>query len=326
MDVVDAEIRRLGGTLGIQTQLGAGTRFTIRLPVTLAINQAVLVNAGDDTYAIPIASVEGVTQATAGDLKPHYIDPTQPFVYANNEYRLQHLGRLLGTSEPRLDNPDITYPVIMVRAGDERVAIQVEQLVGRRDVVVKPLGAPLNELPGIGGATIMPNGQVVLILEIGGLLRTESRFVASGRGEGAAEAVSEAAERAAPAATGPTVLVVDDSITIRKVTQRILERHEINVVTAKDGIDAVSWMAQSVPDLILLDIEMPRMDGYEVASYVRGEERLAGVPIIMITSRTGDKHRERAEEIGVNRYLGKPYQEAELMENIGELLQTHESA
>ncbi len=326
MDVVDSEIRRLGGTLGIQTQVGAGTRFTIRLPVTLAINQAVLVKAGDETYAIPIASVEGVAQVTAGDLKPYYIDSSQPFVYANTEYRLQHLGRLLGTSEPRLHNADATYPVIMVRAGDERVAIQVEELVGRRDVVVKPLGAPLNELPALGGATIMPDGKVVLILEIGGLLRTENRFVATGRSEDATEGASASAESTAPAASGPTVLVVDDSITIRKVTQRILERHEINVVTAKDGIDAVSWMAQSVPDLILLDIEMPRMDGYEVASYVRGDERLSGVPIIMITSRTGEKHRERAEEIGVNRYLGKPYQETELMENISELLQARETA
>ncbi len=120
--------------------------------------------------------------------------------------------------------------------------------------------------------------------------------------------------------TARTVLVVDDSITIRKVTNRILERNGITVATAKDGVDALSWMAHTVPDLILLDIEMPRMDGYEVASYVRGDERLADVPIIMITSRTGDKHRERAEGIGVNRYLGKPYQEAELMEHINAVL------
>ncbi|MEF8833500.1 MAG: response regulator [Halofilum sp. (in: g-proteobacteria)] len=329
MDVVDAEIRRLGGTVGIQTELGSGTRFTVRLPVTLAINQAVMVQAGDDTYAIPIASIEGVAQVTAGDLKGYYVDTSQPYHYAGNDYRIQHLGTLLGTSEPRLENEEVSYPVIMIRAGDDRVALHVDGLVGRREVVVKPLGAPLNMLPGISGATIMADGAVVLILDIGGLLRTEERFVASvgSRLETAGDGDTVEGEEAGEAAkTAPTVLVVDDSITIRKVTNRILERNGITVATAKDGVNALSWMAHTVPDLILLDIEMPRMDGYEVATYVRGDERLADVPIIMITSRTGEKHRERAEGIGVNRYLGKPYQESELMEQINAVLDERTTA
>jgi chemosensory pili system protein ChpA (sensor histidine kinase/response regulator) len=319
MDVVDAEVRRLGGTLGIHTRKGAGTRFIVRLPVTLAINQAVLVQAGDDTYAIPIASIEGVTQVTAGDLKQYYVDPSRRLTYAENEYRVQHLGSLLGIAEPRLDNPEVSYPVIMIRAGDDRVALHVDQLLGRREVVVKPVGAPVNMLPGISGATIMADGTVVLILDLGGLLRTEGRFVATG--EAAAEDAAADTDQGVEAGTHtPTVLVVDDSITIRKVTQRILARNGINVATAKDGVDALSWMAQTVPDLILLDIEMPRMDGYEVAGYVKSEARLRDVPIIMITSRTGEKHRQRAEDIGVDHYLGKPYQEVELMEHIGSLI------
>jgi len=329
MDVVDAEIRRLGGTLGIQTELGSGTRFTVRLPVTLAINQAVMVQAGDDTYAIPIASIEGVAQVTAGDLKAYYVDTSQPYHYAGNDYRMQHLGTLLGTSEPRLENEEVSYPVIMIRAGDDRVALHVDGLVGRREVVVKPLGAPLNMLPGISGATIMADGAVVLILDIGGLLRTEERFVASvgPRLEATGDTDTAEGEEAGDGArTAPTVLVVDDSITIRKVTNRILERNGMTVATAKDGVDALSWMAHTVPDLILLDIEMPRMDGYEVATYVRGDERLADVPIIMITSRTGEKHRQRAEGIGVNRYLGKPYQETELMEHINAVLDERTTA
>ncbi len=322
MDVVDAEIRRLGGTLGIQTGLGSGTRFTVRLPVTLAINQAVLVGAGDEQYAIPIASIEGVAQVTAGELKGYYVDPSKLYGYAGNEYKLRHLGSLLGVSEPRLEDEAISYPVIMIRAADERVALHVDQLLGRREVVVKPVGAPVNALPAISGATIMADGTVVLILDMGGLLGTEHRFVATGleSGEAAAAETGEKDEAESGQERMPTVLVVDDSITIRKVTQRILSRNGIRVETAKDGVDAVAWMGENVPDLILLDIEMPRMDGYEVANYVRGEERLAGVPIIMITSRTGQKHRQRAEDIGVNRYLGKPYQETELMENINALL------
>ena len=320
MDVVDAEIRRLGGTLGIQTGLGAGTRFTVRLPVTLAINQAVLVGAGDAEYAIPIASIEGVAQVTAGELKPYYLDPSRRYAYGGNEYRVCHLGSLLGVSEPQLEQEAISYPVIMVRAGDERAALHVDQLLGRREVVVKPVGAPVNTLPAISGATIMADGTVVLILDMGGLLGTEHRFVATGIEYGRdQDHAGGDGEEAAPE-RAPTVLVVDDSITIRKVTQRILSRNGINVEVAKDGVDAVTWMGEHVPDLILLDIEMPRMDGYEVATYVRGDERLARVPIIMITSRTGRKHRQRAEEIGVDRYLGKPYQEAELMEHISALL------
>jgi len=323
MDVVDSEIRHLGGTLGIQTELGTGTTFTVRLPVTLAINQAVLVGAGDQEYAIPIASIEGVAQVTAGDLKAYYVDPEKRFAYGGHEYRIRHLGSLLGVSDPRLEDEDISYPVIMIRAGDERVGMHVDQLLGRREVVVKPVGAPVNTLPAISGATIMADGKVVLILDMGGLLGTEHRFIARRRSDAeveAEDAASDGIDEGTSEDRAPTVLVVDDSITIRKVTQRILARNGIQVATAKDGVDAVSWMSESVPDLVLLDIEMPRMDGYEVANYVRGDDRLAKVPIIMITSRTGRKHRERAEGIGVDRYLGKPYQETELMEHIRELL------
>jgi len=332
MDVVDAEIRLLGGTLGIRTESGVGTRFSIRLPVTLAINQAVLVDAGEDTYAIPIASIEGVSQVPAGDLRNHYVDPSQPVHYGGNEYALHHLGRLLGTAEPRLEHADVSYPVVMIRAGDERVALHVDRLVGRREVVVKPLGAPLNTLPGISGATIMADGTVVLILDVGGLLRTEGRVIETGglteaaAAEARAPASVEEAAGERPAGRSPTVLVVDDSITIRKVTERVLTRNGVNVATAKDGVDAVSWMGHSIPDLILLDIEMPRMDGYEVAQYVRNDTRLAEVPIIMVTSRTGEKHRERAEAIGVDHYLGKPYQEGELMDTIRELVPDAETA
>ena len=120
---------------------------------------------------------------------------------------------------------------------------------------------------------------------------------------------------------GVTVMVVDDSITVRKVTTRLLERNDMNVMSAKDGVDAVAKLQDRLPDIMLLDIEMPRMDGFELAMHIRNEARLRDIPIIMITSRTGDKHRQRAMEIGVNRYLGKPFQEADLLENIIELLE-----
>jgi chemosensory pili system protein ChpA (sensor histidine kinase/response regulator) len=165
-------------------------------------------------------------------------------------------------------------------------------------------------VPGIFGATIMGDGRVVVILDIAPLVR---RFAAMPRDVAPVEQVVEARRQ-------PLVMVVDDSITMRKVTGRVLERHNFEVATAKDGIDALERMADIIPDLMLLDIEMPRMDGYELATAMKADPRMRDVPIIMITSRTGDKHRQRAMDLGVERYLGKPYQEVELMRNVFELL------
>ena len=168
-------------------------------------------------------------------------------------------------------------------------------------------------MPGIFGATILGDGSVVLILDLLPLVRRGAALrLLPEEVKAAKEEVEEDLR--------PTIMVVDDSITMRKVTSRILERHDMQVVTAKDGVDAVAMLQENVPDLMLLDIEMPRMDGYELATHIRNDSRLKHLPIIMITSRTGSKHRERAEDIGVNKYLGKPYQETDLMENINELL------
>ncbi|HNR92712.1 MAG TPA: response regulator, partial [Dokdonella sp.] len=177
--------------------------------------------------------------------------------------------------------------------------------------------------PGIFGATIMGDGSVVMILDLAPLVRRVSALRASV----AAGEVSEMPAAAEPVAVetrrNPLIMVVDDSITMRKVTTRVLERADMEVITAKDGLDAVEKLQDNVPDLMLLDIEMPRMDGYELATYMRNDARLRGVPIIMVTSRTGEKHRQRAIEIGVERYLGKPYQEADLLRNVQETLRAH---
>jgi chemosensory pili system protein ChpA (sensor histidine kinase/response regulator) len=202
-------------------------------------------------------------------------------------------------------------PLLLARSGDLRAAICVDEVLGSREIVVKPVGPQVNSIPGIFGATIMGDGRVVVILDVAPLVR---RRVAMPREEVQVAPVVVEKQRV------PVVMVVDDSITMRKVTGRVLERHNMEVTTAKDGVDAIEKLAENVPDLMLLDIEMPRMDGYELATIMRGDPRLKDVPIIMITSRTGEKHRQRAMEIGVNRYLGKPYQENELMRNVFEML------
>ena len=212
----------------------------------------------------------------------------------------------------KLDGKPWQMPLLLARSGDLRAAICIDQVLGSKEIVVKPVGPQVNSIPGIFGATIMGDGRVVVILDVAPLVRRQASIDRS------IELVPAAP---APAARRiPAVMVVDDSITMRKVTGRVLERHNFEVLTAKDGVDAIEKMAERVPDLMLLDIEMPRMDGYELAQNMKSDPRLKDVPIIMITSRTGDKHRQRAFDIGVNRYLGKPYQEVELMRNVFEML------
>jgi chemosensory pili system protein ChpA (sensor histidine kinase/response regulator) len=230
-------------------------------------------------------------------------------------------------------------PLLLTRSGDQRAAIRVDAVIGSREVVVKTAGPQVNSVPGIFGATIMGDGSVVLILDFAPLVRRSSAKREETRVSAALEEAipgflvereslepMEPLLPQAPERKRPFVMVVDDSITMRKVTSRVLERNDMEVATAKDGLDAVEKLQERVPDLMLLDIEMPRMDGYELATYMRNDSRLRHVPIIMITSRTGEKHRQRALEIGVDRYLGKPYQEPELLKNVEEILGTHRGA
>jgi chemosensory pili system protein ChpA (sensor histidine kinase/response regulator) len=195
-----------------------------------------------------------------------------------------------------------------VRAGEHSTALVADELIGSREIVVKPVGPQISSIRGISGATILGDGRIVVILDIGALVRAEWR------GRMAPTITRDKADRRTFA------LVVDDSITVRRVTQRLLERNGMRVLTARDGMDAIALLADNVPDIILLDIEMPRMDGYEVAAHVRADPRLRDIPIIMITSRVGEKHRARAIELGVDDYLGKPYQESELVDAIAPLV------
>ena len=310
MDVVNSEIKQLGGSLDIDSVPDKGTVFTIRLPFTLAVTHAIMVRVHEQTYAVPLSSVQGVVRIQRDEFLRRLRENDTTYVYAGEEFQIQELHRLLGQDNQGAADED-QIPILMIRSGDQRAAIRVDAVTGSREVVVKSVGPQVASVPGIFGATILGDGRVILILDLGPLVR-----------RGAALKMAPEAPTAEPDASTrrPLVMVVDDSITMRKVTSRVLERNDMEVVTAKDGVDAVAALQERVPDLMLLDIEMPRMDGYELASHMRNDGRLQQVPIIMITSRTGEKHRQRAEEIGVDRYLGKPYQEAELLEHVGELL------
>jgi len=318
MDVVNAEIKQLGGTLDIDSSPSAGTTFTIRLPFTLAINNALLCQAGDDVYAIPLTSIEGVVRITPEELEQCLAESADDpsYLYAGQRYELRSLTSLLGLGDASSIGAAKRIPVVLVQTGDHRLALRVDSLLGNREIVVKSLGPQISAVPGIVGATILGDGRVVLILDVGALIRLGASAMLAGEIQTQLRGREESASL-----TKPTIMVVDDSITMRKVAARLLERNNMSVLTAKDGVDAVALLQEQVPDAMLLDIEMPRMDGYELASHMRNDDRLKRIPIIMITSRTGDKHRQRAMEIGVQRYLGKPYQESELLENLQQILE-----
>jgi chemosensory pili system protein ChpA (sensor histidine kinase/response regulator) len=306
MDVVHNEVRQLGGSVDIQSVRGQGVTFTLRLPQTLAVTQAVFVQIGDTTYAVPVASVSGI-----GRISRERFESTSAGVYhyGGEEFALHDLGTLVGQAQARAEG-QAQVPLLLVRAGDLRAAVAIDQVLGNREIVVKPVGLQIASVPGIYGATITGDGRVVVILDVAPLVR---RFLANPHKPIAV--TTQVSDRDVP-----LVMVVDDSLTMRKVTGRILERHNFEVTVARDGVEALERLEERVPDLMLLDIEMPRMDGYELATAMRADPRYQQVPIVMITSRSGDKHRQRAFEIGVQRYLGKPYQELDLMRNVYDLL------
>ncbi len=315
MDVVATEIKRLGGALHMETKAGEGTVFTIRLPLTLAISHALVVRTDEEFYALPLPTVEGVLRLSKAVVSAHLGRAAAAFDYGGQKYRFQHLGTFVGLPPSELPGQDVTIPVVLVRAGEHSTGLVADELVGSREIVVKSVGPQISGIRGISGATILGDGRIVIILDIGALVRAEWRARAQ-----APVAPKERGDRRTFA------MVVDDSITVRRVTQRLLERNGMRVLTARDGLDAVALLQDNVPDVILLDIEMPRMDGYEVAAHVRNDPRLRDVPIIMVTSRVGEKHRARAIELGVDDYLGKPYQEAQLLDAIAPLVERRRAA
>jgi chemosensory pili system protein ChpA (sensor histidine kinase/response regulator) len=309
MDVVATEVKKLGGSLYTETDAGKGTKFTVRLPFTLAISQALVVRVGEELFALPLPTVEGVVRLPRSEVRRHLAEDVAGFDYRGQKYRFQHLAVFVGGTPSAMPDLDSAVPVILVRAGEHSTAIVIDELIGSREIVVKSVGPQISGIRGISGATILGDGRICVILDVGALVRSEWRQ----RPEPDPRLASHTDRRV-------FALVVDDSITVRRVTQRLLERNGMRVVTAKDGLEAVSVLQEEIPDVILLDIEMPRMDGYEVASHVRNDPRLKDIPIVMITSRVGEKHRARAIELGVNEYLGKPYQEGQLLQAIEPLV------
>ncbi len=311
MDVVRSEAQALGGRVETVSTDGQGTRFTIHLPLTLAVTQVVLLAAGGRTHALPAVLVEQVLQVRAGMLERGTLD------VHGQALPVHYLPTLLGDTGAR-PLAQRSHPVLVLRAGTERLVVQADEILGNREVVVKNIGPQLARVPGLAGATVLGSGEIVLILNPILLMQHVAQHPDL---QVAAPAVG--VDPAAKAAAS-TIMVVDDSLTVRKVTQRLLEREGYTVLLAKDGVDALEQLHErqggALPDLMLVDIEMPRMDGFDLTRNVRGDARTDDIPIIMITSRSADKHRNYAMQLGVNAYFGKPFQESILLGAIAGLL------
>jgi chemosensory pili system protein ChpA (sensor histidine kinase/response regulator) len=315
MDVVRSEVAALGGRVEVTTTPGKGTRFVLTLPLTLAVAQAVLVRAGGRLWALPAPMVEQVQQLKSQALLDIYIQ--RKVDWQGKTYPFHYLPRLLGDTA---HNPETKRynSVLLLRSGQSHAAIHVDEMIGNQEVVVKNIGPQLARVSGISGATVLGTGEIVLIInpvQLAG--RADLPKHDAGGDDRAIGDRPRAA--AAPVSTQPLVMIVDDSLTVRKVTSRLLTRAGFAVASAKDGVDALQLLAEQVPDVILLDIEMPRMDGFEFAKTIKGDPKYANIPIVMITSRTAEKHRTRAAELGVDLYLGKPYQEDELLTHLREM-------
>jgi chemosensory pili system protein ChpA (sensor histidine kinase/response regulator) len=359
MDVVRNEIVSLGGRIDITSSPGRGTTFTIALPLTLAVTQAVMVTVGEITYAIPSVMIEQVQEFKGKRYEP--LLALNEIEWKGNKYPLRSMEVILG-GKAKVSAQRHAF-VILAKSGQQRAAVQVDDILGNREIVVKSIGPQLARIPGIAGATVLGSGQVVLIMNPVQLVFREAttitieqqttvartgaplwvaneaaneasnkagdqsstmtmdadteQVVPSGMSLADAIAATEVAEAGFvidhPIRANPLVMVVDDSLTVRKITSRMLIRENFEVATAKDGVDGLQQLHDIEPDIILLDIEMPRMDGFEFARNVRADPKTRHIPIIMITSRTADKHRNHAMELGVNEYMGKPYQEEQLL-------------
>lgn len=309
LDVVRNDISGLGGRVDLNSEFGKGTVFSVHLPVTLTVAQVLAVRSGETVYALPVGMIEQAQKIKRQDLVNAYA--AGEITWADKKYPIHYLSKLLDHEEHQPE--DHAYSsILLLRSGSYNTALHIDEVIGNQEAVMKPIGAQLARVPGIVGATVAGDGSIMLIINPVQLANREILAVGS--------VMVKAAKKVVVVTAKPRALVVDDSLTMRKVLGRLLEREGYEVLLAKDGMDAMQVLQESIPDIILTDIEMPRMDGFGLARNIRDDARTANTPLIMISSRTADKHQNLAKEIGVDAFFGKPVQDDELIGKVNELL------
>ena len=349
MDVVRSTVTRFNGVVSVDTAVGRGTTIRITLPLTLAIGQALLVQVNDRHFALPLASVSQIEQITPEQvvlIKDH------PYIYrGDTPVPLILLGEALGMPDVQPLNGE-TRPVVIAQEGERQTALAVDRIVGREDIVIKTLGTHLRHVPGISGATILGDGSVVMILNVPYFLsamttaqrRASVTSARPGQQGGRSAARARRSRIAEPPSAKPPaeeakqvlqpppekgakqppkkhrILIVDDSISIRKYVSGVLERGGYEAITANDGMDAWEKLQNQECGLVISDLEMPRMHGYELIAEIKKNARTRDIPVVFLTARAGEKHRRMGVELGAAAFLNKPFSEPELLHLIGELV------
>ncbi len=309
LDVVRNDISGLGGRVELTSEFGQGASFNIQLPVTLSVAQVLVVRSGAATYALPVGIIEQAQKIKRQELINAY--QAEEVIWADKHYAIHYLGHLLGHQDQQPE--DHAYnSLLLLRVGAFSIALHVDEVISNQEAVMKPIGTQLARVPGIVGATVTGDGSIMLVINP---VQLVARAVLTINATGSAAKLKQD-----EALTKYRIMVVDDSLTMRKVLSRLLEREGFEVIVAKDGIDAMQLLLEIIPDAILTDIEMPRMDGFALARNVRNDPRTAATPLVMISSRTADKHQNLAKEIGVDAFFGKPVHDEELITKVRDLL------
>ena len=310
MDVVRSEVNTLGGYVLTQSTAGQGASFELRVPLTTALTQVVVLRYGDRKVAVPAALMLSVQRLPVETVEQAYVDGS--LMAAGERMPFYWLGGLMRHSDRGFAHGK-TLPVALVHSAQQRLALHCDEVLGNQEVVIKNLGPQLMQVPGLAGISLLASGDVALIYNPVALANRYGHAAQQRVLDAEAAARQDVVEEA-KVQLAPLVMVVDDSLTVRRVTQRLLEREGYRVLLAKDGLDAMERLGgDELPTVVLSDIEMPRMDGFDLVRNLRADTRLAGLPVIMITSRIAQKHREYAQQLGVNDYLGKPYDEEHLL-------------
>lgn len=313
MDVVRSEVNTLGGYVLTDSTPGQGASFELRVPLTTALTQVVVLRYGERKVAVPASLMLSVQRLTADQVDKAYEDGFMQV--AGEQLPFYWLGGLMNATERGVAQGR-TLPVVLVHSAQQRLALHVDEVLGNQEVVVKNLGPQLMQVPGLAGISLLASGDVALIYNPVALANRYGHAAQQRVHERSAAAQVVVEKPTEPLA--PLVMVVDDSLTVRRVTQRMLEREGYRVLLAKDGLDAMERLSgDELPAVVLSDIEMPRMDGFDLVRNLRADARLRALPVIMITSRIAQKHRDYAQQLGVDDYLGKPYDEEHLLGLIG---------
>jgi chemosensory pili system protein ChpA (sensor histidine kinase/response regulator) len=314
MDVVRSEVNALGGRIETATQRGLGTQFKLVLPLTTAVTQVVMLRIGDLVFGVPANLIEMVRRVPVAELERAYQD--DEFEFSGEKVPFYWAGALLQASTGSSEVRTKTLAVAVFRSAGQRLAAHVDEVLGNQEVVVKNLGPQLSRLPGLTGMSVLASGAVILIynpVALASVYGEQARLLKPVPTSATGKSAAPETLLVTAGGQSPLVLVVDDSITVRRVTQRLLKREGFRVALAADGLQALERLQEEKPMLVLSDIEMPRMDGFDLARNIRADAKLRDLPIIMITSRIAEKHREHARALGVDHYLGKPYSEDELV-------------